>query len=219
MSRTSHLEPRKHPVQARALETRQRFLEAAARVFARHGYSAGTTNRIAAEAGASVGSLYQYFPNKDAILVALVREHLADGEALLTSHLARAGDRPVLEQLGGVVDAVLANHAGDPRLHQVLFEEAPRPPELLAELHELEELLVATVEEMIRADDSVEVDDPAMAARLVVIAVESLVHRYISSQHSALDTDSFRHELVTMLTRYLSPRSAFSDGSPASRRD
>jgi Tetracyclin repressor-like, C-terminal domain len=46
-------------------------------------------------------------------------------------------------------------------------------------------------------------DDPAMAARLVVTAIESLIHRYISSRHDKLDLASFRNELVTMLTRYL----------------
>lgn len=197
------LGPRKTPRQARARETQRRFLDAAARVFARHGYSAGTTNRIADEAGASVGSLYQYFPNKDAILVALVRRHVAEGSALVTAALADTEARPVVERLGVLVDAVTANHAGDPRLHQVLFEEAPRPPALLAELHALETSIIDAAEAMIRADDTVDVDDPAMAARLVVTAIESLVHRYISRQHDDLDLDSFRHELVTMLTRYL----------------
>ena len=56
---------------------------------------------------------------------------------------------------------------------------------------------------MIRADDEINVADPAMAARLVVMAIESLIHRYVSSQHDQLDLASFRHELVSMLTRYL----------------
>jgi AcrR family transcriptional regulator len=200
---SQRLTPRKMPIQVRAQETQQRFLEAAARVFARHGYSAGTTNRIAEEAGASVGSLYQYFPNKDAILVALVRQHVADGAALVAARLADTDALPLVERLGVFVDAVLANHSGDPRLHQVLFEEAPRPPELLAELHTLEASIIASAEAMIRADDTIDVDDPAMAARLVVTAIESLIHRYISSRHDNLDLDSFRNELVTMLTRYL----------------
>jgi AcrR family transcriptional regulator len=202
-ARSQRFKPRKTPKQFRSQETQQRFVDAAARVFARHGYSAGTTNRIAAEAGASVGSLYQYFPNKDAILVALVRQHVADGTALLEAKLASTGELPLAERLGVFVDAVLANHTGNARLHQVLFEEAPRPPELLEELHALEAMTITAAEAMIRADDAIDVDDPAMAARLVVTAIESLVHRYISSQHANLDLDSFRNELVTMLTRYL----------------
>ncbi len=107
---------------------------------------------------------------------------------------------------------MLANHAGDPRLHQVLFEEAPRPPELLEELHTLEATVVDAAEALIRADDEIDVDDPAMAARLVVTAIESLIHRYISSQPDTPDIDRFRHELVTMLTRYL-----WGTAAPAAR--
>jgi len=60
--------PRRQPKQHHAKETRQRVLDAAAQVFAERGYSAGTTNRMAEHAELSIGSLYQYFPNKDAIL-------------------------------------------------------------------------------------------------------------------------------------------------------
>lgn len=202
-SRSKRLEPRKTPIQERGHDTRQRLLDAAAQVFARHGYAAGTTNRIAEQAGTSVGSLYQYFPNKDAMLVALVRQHVTQGGVLISERLTAAHDMPLSEKLPLLVDAVLANHTDNPRLHQVLFEEAPRPPELLAELHELEESIVHAVEGMIRADAAVIVADPAMAARLVVLAVESLIHRYISTHHAKLDLESFRGELVAMLTSYL----------------
>src|SRR3569833_2023390 len=73
-------QPRKQPRQVRAELTRQRILTAAAHVFAEHGYAAGTTNRIAERARISIGSLYQYFPNKDAILAALLARHLDRGE-------------------------------------------------------------------------------------------------------------------------------------------
>jgi AcrR family transcriptional regulator len=204
---SDRLKPRKTPVQARAAETRDRILEAGARVFSRLGYSAGTTNRIAAEASLSVGSLYQYFPSKDAILVELVRRHLADGTDRLLAALAAAGgagaDLPVV--LGAVVDAMIANHAGDPALHQVLFEEAPRPPELLAELHDLEARAIAMVSEVLAATPGVRVGDVDMAARLVTATVESLVHRVVATRDRTVDLGAFRDELVTMLTRYLLP--------------
>ena len=57
-------------------------------MFEEHGYAHGTTNRIAAEAGLSVGSLYQYFPNKDAILVELVRAHIDEATRLVIGYLA-----------------------------------------------------------------------------------------------------------------------------------
>ncbi|SCG02877.1 transcriptional regulator, TetR family [Streptomyces sp. MnatMP-M27] len=71
------LQPRKQPRQARAELTKQRILTAAAHVFAEYGYAAGTTNRIAERARISIGSLYQYYPNKDAILAELLIRHLA----------------------------------------------------------------------------------------------------------------------------------------------
>jgi len=199
------LEPRKTPKQRRAHDTRERILAAGARVFSRHGYAAGTTNRIAADAGLSVGSLYQYFPNKDAILVELVRRHVAEGTAAIADRLADPAGLPdaLADRIGLFVDATLANHVTDPRLHQVLFEEAPRPRELLDELHRLEESVIASAEAILCADPTVHVADPAMAARLVVNAVESLVHRYVTSRPDDLDPTSFRDELVTMLIRYL----------------
>jgi AcrR family transcriptional regulator len=54
----------------------ERILVAAAHVFDERGYGATTTNDIADEAGVAIGSLYQYFPNKDAILIELTRQHI-----------------------------------------------------------------------------------------------------------------------------------------------
>lgn len=82
---SSRLQPRKQPRQDRAEATRRRILEAAAHVFADFGYAAGTTNRIAERAEISIGSLYQYFPNKDAILVELMTAHTHRGSRSFTS--------------------------------------------------------------------------------------------------------------------------------------
>ncbi|MGP4022502.1 TetR/AcrR family transcriptional regulator [Actinomadura sp. 3N407] len=81
------LRPRKTPRQSRSAATDERILDAAARVFVEHGYAAGTTNRIAEAAGLSIGSLYQYFPNKDAILLQLARRHVEQGRRAVTAAL------------------------------------------------------------------------------------------------------------------------------------
>jgi AcrR family transcriptional regulator len=203
---TRRLTPRKTPVQHRAVETRARILDAAARVFGEHGYAAGTTNRIAAGADLSVGSLYQYFPNKDAILVELVRRHLDEGLRAVVAGLAavdeHAPDR-TRRLLEAAVDAAIANHVEDPGLHQVLFEESPRPPQLLAELHAAERRVVELAATVLAADPSVQVADPAIAARIVVTTIESLVHRTLATRDRRVAIPAFRHELLTMLTRYL----------------
>ncbi len=77
------LKPLRERQQVRSRETFEAILQAAAQVFERRGYAAATTNRIAERAGVSIGSLYQYFPNKAAILVALSERHLQQGIARL----------------------------------------------------------------------------------------------------------------------------------------
>lgn len=67
------LEPRKRPHQQRSAATVDAILEAAARILERRGLDALTTNAVAALAGVSIGSLYQYFPGKAAILAELIR--------------------------------------------------------------------------------------------------------------------------------------------------
>lgn len=186
------------------MDTRERILAAAARVFAEHGYAHGTTNRIAEEAGHSIGSLYQYFPNKDAILVELATAHAREGITAIETEL-RDGSLP--DSLEGklrlFVRIAVDQHRDDPALHRVLFEEAPRSAELLELLHTAEARLEGGVRVLLDVDPAVRVSDTAMAARLVVGAVESLVHRFIASG-SLDELDRFENELVAMLVRYLS---------------
>ncbi len=136
---SSQLKPRKQPRQERARQTVDAILEAAAQVFERQGYAAGTTNRIAERAGISIGSLYQYFPSKDAILVAIVERHIDEGAAALGPVLAEleADPPPPGVAFRRLMQGMLELHRHRPDLHRVLFEEAPRPPEMQARLEAL----------------------------------------------------------------------------------
>lgn len=203
MARPQSLRPRKSPRQDRARETQQRLLDAAAHVFAEHGYSAGTTNRIAAEAGMSIGSLYQYFPNKDAILVELTHAHLHVGSDVLEEHLATGLPEDLEALLRLAVGVMFDNHRGDHRLHQVLFEEAPRPPWLLEELRATEDAFVALLAAILEADATVQVPDRRLAARIVVTTIESQVHRAIAREPGEVDEGALTDELVRMLLGYL----------------
>ena len=73
---TSHYQPRKLPVQSRSRVTFQAILDATARILKTNGYNAITTNRIAEEAGVSIGTLYEFFGNKGAIFAELKRQCL-----------------------------------------------------------------------------------------------------------------------------------------------
>lgn len=210
------LQPRKQPRQVRAELTRQRILDAAARVFAEYGYAAGTTNRIAERARVSIGSLYQYYPNKDAILVELLTRHLDAGMA--AAPLDR--DELLPESIEGIVRffvrAVIENHRDDPKLLRVMIEQGPRAPELLERVADHELRRIAYVRALLGRHPQVRVADTDIAARLVVSTVEMVVHRVMAGP-GQVDAARFEDELVTMLTRYLTggPASAPESG-PAS---
>jgi AcrR family transcriptional regulator len=197
---TDRFRARKQPRQARSIETRQRVLDAAAHVFSTHGYTAGTTNRIAAAADMSIGSLYQYFPNKDAIVSALTDAHVDAGAALLAERAAAGLPENLTDTLRLFVRATIDNHRGDPALHRVLFEEAPRSPALLARLREAEQRAVAGTAELLRTHPEVTAEDPVVAARITVATIESLVHRLITSP---VDAEALEDEIVGMLAGYL----------------
>ncbi|RJL35324.1 TetR/AcrR family transcriptional regulator [Bailinhaonella thermotolerans] len=194
MADPKRLRPRKTPRQQRSADTVERILQAAARVFVEHGYAAGTTNRIAEAANLSIGSLYQYFPNKDAILIQLVRRHIDDGTAAIGKILERPLPDTLEAKLDLFIAAAIDAHRGDPRLHRVIFEESPRPPALLAELHALHDTAVGHLAAML--------DIPRLTAWFVITTIESLTHRYIGD-HPEPDYPAFHTELRTMLTTYL----------------
>ncbi|MEU9482081.1 TetR/AcrR family transcriptional regulator [Streptomyces decoyicus] len=196
------LQPRKQPRQGRAEITRQRILAAAAHVFAEYGHAAGTTNRIAERARVSIGSLYQYYPNKDAILVELLTRHLDDG----MSALARGEDAEVPDSLEEVirryVRLTIENHRDDPQLLRVMIEQAPRSPELLEKTSQYQRARTVYARELIENHPEARVADMEVAARLLVSTVELLVHQLIAAP-DPLDPARLESELVAMLTRYL----------------
>lgn len=127
---SSSATPRKVPVQQRSARTVALILDAGARIFEERGYSGATTNHVAEAAGVSIGSLYQYFPNKDALLVGLESRHL-DHAAAELAHLADRwrSDEPDPQQwaLTFVSALVVLN---DTPLHLLIYDLAPGLPEL-----------------------------------------------------------------------------------------
>lgn len=176
--------PRKIPSQRRSLETVERILSAAARVFAEEGVAA-TTDRIAARAGVSIGSLYQYFPNKDALLLELAQRHLRHSTGLLGEAL-RPG-RPSSQWLPEAVQLVADLHA-DVDLHRLMYDRSPRTPELEEHFRDAQVALRDAVALLLR--DEYVLTDAAGTASILVALVESLTHRLVSEvPHPVLERD------------------------------
>ena len=197
---------RKTPSQTRALRTVDTLFEAATRILASEGEAGFTTNRIAERAGFSIGTLYQYFPSKEAIVVALVRRHrervLRELDAML--------DRAVAGEYG-------AEHALRLYLRQIVdaFGRGQKAQRLLARLGwqlDAPAAIVAAMDdgaERVRSalarlnDPAVLVPDPPtlyMLTRAVVGAVRSAA----VEESAMLDDPRFEEALFRMVWGLLS---------------
>jgi AcrR family transcriptional regulator len=120
------LEARKAPGQARSKETVNVILEASARILEADGLHGFNTNALAAKAGVSVGSLYQYFPNKDAILLALINSFEDATQEAILQALQSGKGWPLKTSLKLFVRALVGMHYRRPKLNRVLEAEEER---------------------------------------------------------------------------------------------
>ena len=175
-SHTMHrAEVRKRPVQRRSREMVDRILDAAARVFVERGYHGATTNHVAEAAEASIGSLYQYFPNKDALLAGIAERHVAEAreEISAAAQQLRTAEPDVETVCRVLVGVAVAVNQPSP-LHQILWT-APRSEALNAVLAELDDFLIEEVSwHLRRFGCSAEV--AAMRAAVLVSATSAVIH-------------------------------------------
>jgi AcrR family transcriptional regulator len=200
--------PRKQPLQDRSRLLVRELLRATASVLAERGYDALTTRRVAERAGVSVGSLYQYFPSKEALVHALLVEHLHEAAALRPAALDRK-DLTLETRIRLVVDWFLASHAAAPALHRGLAEAAPAV--FGAErVRAMERAFQRTVREALRPH-AAEIGRPdlELAAFVVAQCLESLTHGAVIHHPERLAGKPLRDEIAELLLGYLrAPRSA-----------
>jgi AcrR family transcriptional regulator len=130
----ARISSRKQPKQARSSELVAAILDAAAQVLAREGAQRFTTARVAERAGVSIGSLYQYFPNKAAILFRLQSDEWRQTTDMLGGILADA-QKPPLARLRSLVHAFLRSECEEAAMRVALHDAAPLyrdAPEALA---------------------------------------------------------------------------------------
>jgi AcrR family transcriptional regulator len=123
MAERSRTVPRKKPRQERSRATVEAILEAAAHILVEHGFEDTTTRQVAERAGVSIGTLYQYFPSKEALITALVERLIQHVLKVCTEALQAHGPRPAEEVVPEVVRGLMKAYAVNPRLHQVLISE------------------------------------------------------------------------------------------------
>ena len=126
MTTTKRAIRRREPKQQRSRHTVDVVLEAVQLVVKRHGAQAITTNRIAEAAGVSIGSLYQYFPDKRAIFTALHDEHVDDVRQVIEQTTAACASAPLEEFTRELVHGLVNVHVEFAELHEVVSSAVPQ---------------------------------------------------------------------------------------------
>ncbi len=176
VARKMHANPRKSASQKRSRATVDALLEATARVLTREGFDKASTNHIAAVAGVSVGSLYQYFPSKEALVAAVIDRHSQEIRQTVRGELAEAVNLPIEEAVRKLVAVAVKAHRIDPKLHHVLAEQIPRVGRLenAATFNRQNYSLFAAYLE--RHRDEIRPVDLELAAFVCVTSIEALTH-------------------------------------------
>jgi len=186
------------------------ILEAGARLFDR---GATTTNSIARLAGVSIGSLYEYFPNKDAILHSLLEAHIEDATATLRNELhALPPERtPLRDGIRRLVEVMLSLHADRPGLHRLFVGRVMGLPAVRAKLAEAERKMRDEVAPWLAAHPEVAVPSITTATRVVVEGLDALVHRFVEDGEGVPQSD-FVDEMTRLWVGYLRNGAAPTSG-------
>lgn len=191
---------KKQPVQARSRALVEAVIDAAARILVESGTAGLTTNHVAERAGVSIGSLYQYFPDKTAVLAALFARHHAEIVAIFDQSPLRGDDLEA--DLKTLVDAAVAAHQVDPALHEALTACAPTLApyvDFAAIRADLSARLTVFFEGYAQA---IAPHDPAYAAFLAEHTIESVVHGAVLYAPERLNP-ALARDVARMLARQL----------------
>jgi AcrR family transcriptional regulator len=166
------------------------------------GWQGVNTNAIARRAGVSVGSVYEYFPDKQAILAVIIDRHLAQGKALLADAANGLVGRMAIDDIvSALVFGFIRLHQDDPRLHRALASEVPISTAQRERIVALRSTIVALVADVL----SEHVDEAELKATLLVDTADALAHRWIVDEVGLpASADVMVAQAFKMLRGYLS---------------
>jgi AcrR family transcriptional regulator len=193
---------RRQPVQRRARQTVEAVLDAVVRIVKREGIKAVTTNHVAEVAGVSIGSVYQYFPDKRAIFIALHRRHIEEIDRMVEARLMDHAESSLEELIRAMVEAMIEAHATDPKLYELLFSEVPHRAEgtrdFAVRLHGAFRLAISA-----RAHELKRHPNLDKVVFVLTHMVESLSHGAVLRRPPGLSLAAAKEEAVRAVLAYL----------------
>jgi len=195
------------------------LVEATARVLTKEGYDRASTNKIAAMAGVSIGSLYQYFPSKEALVAAVIERHTQELSRVVRDTFLKVASRPIDIAVRELITAAIEAHRVDPRLHRVLDEQIPRTGQL-DNIDAVVRNACALFRGYLEAHRSeIDIADLDLAAFILVTTVEALTHAAVLHRPDILADNKamrFVDEGAGLVLRYLRTPSPLRRGMRAS---
>ncbi|WP_163996399.1 TetR family transcriptional regulator [Pyxidicoccus caerfyrddinensis] len=208
---TPRISSRKKPLQARSEQLVADILAAAIQVLAREGADRFTTIRVAEKAGISIGSLYQYFPNKAAILFRLQTDEWRQTGALLRGILEDSA-QPPLERLREFVHAFIRSECEEARVRMALDEAAPRYREE-PEAREPRVYGTRVVQSFMREVlPSVPDEKRVLAGDMIMMTLSTVGKRLSEEDRTEQDVEARAGELADMFRAYLEQLAASGPG-------
>jgi AcrR family transcriptional regulator len=187
---------KRQPQQRRSRDTVEVIVQATAHILSRDGAQHITTNHVADTAGVSIGSLYQYFENKEELVDEVRRRYGESFRERLLAVIAKAGTLPIGEAAAECVRFLIEVHAEDPGLHNAVSPDGPDAGERRM-LHQIAtSWLEAHASEVRRANRP-------LAAAVAMDAVEALIHGAALRAPERLRDEEFAAEVTDLLVRYL----------------
>jgi AcrR family transcriptional regulator len=206
MARKPPTQPRKHATQQRSRATVDALIEATARILVTDGFDKASTNRIAEKAGVSVGSLYQYFPGKEALVAAVVARHGNELTQVVRRVLIDVAALPMEQAVRKLIAAAIEAHRIDPTLHRVLSEQMPRTGKT-ENMEMLSSETYALFSAYLEAHrDEFRQVDLGLAAFVCVTSIEALTHTAVLHHAERLSDEAFEalvDEATRLIVRYL----------------
>ncbi len=207
---------RREPQQRRARDTVEAVLDAVVRILKREGVGAVTTNHVAEVAGVSIGSVYQYFPDKRAIFAALHERHIQEIDRLVETKLMEHAASPLDTLMRAMIEAMIDAHTPDPELYELLSTEVPHRAEgtrdFAVRLHGAFRLAIAS-----RTDQTKKRRDLETVVFVVTHMVEALSHGAVLRRPARLSLAAAKEEAVRAVLAYLNASGCSARSASASR--
>jgi AcrR family transcriptional regulator len=193
---------RRKPRQRRAQQTVEAILGAVVRILKRESAHAVTTNHIAEVAGVSIGSVYQYFPDKRAIFTALHQRHIEEIDRLMETTLVENAGSSLEKLIRALIEAMVDAHTADPELYQALFSEVPHMADETRDfpvrLHGAFRLALASRIKELKARRDLD-----KAAFVVAHMIDSLSHGAMFRRPQSVSLAAAKEEAVHAVLAYL----------------